>query len=387
MRINTALVGAMSLAFAATAQAETADYSLLGDWPVKLTTDSGLELGLKGNANYDYNEFGDDRLPSGADRFVDDDAWRRQELSAFVRKPGVFEIAAGYDFKSKLWLDNFLRLSSKVGGDLRIGQFKTPVGYEESAVGSNASTFMERALPVGLMYEGRRLGVDWTYDKLPGWYINAALMSGGDLQGNNDGRTLGARVVFNPIKTDADVIHLGLSASNEKRDDDQARARVRPEAALTDVRLVDSGALGHVEAINRQGLEAIWRHGPLLVQSEYLRMGVDRYGQPDYSTDGYYIAGSWVLTGEARPYKNSGFGNLKPSRAFGAVEVAVRYSQVDLDDRGVALGGRQRDWTLGANWYIGQHFKLQANYIWADSKRRGLQLDPDIAQLRMQIYF
>jgi phosphate-selective porin OprO/OprP len=30
---------------------------------------------------------------------------------------------------------------------------------------------------------------------------------------------------------------------------------------------------------------------------------------------------------------------------------------------------------------------LQANYVWADSKRRGLQLDPDIAQLRMQIYF
>ncbi|MGO4775410.1 OprO/OprP family phosphate-selective porin, partial [Lysobacter sp. 2RAB21] len=184
-----------------------------------------------------------------------------------------------------------------------------------------------------------------------------------------------------------DVIHLGLSASNEKRDDDQVRARVRPEAFLTDVRLVDSGALSQVEAINRQGLEAIWRHGPLLVQSEYLRMGVDRYSQPDYSTDGYYIAGSWVLTGEARPYKNSGFGNLKPSRAFGAVEVAVRYSQVDLDDRGVSLGGRQRDWTLGANWYIGQHFKLQANYVWADSKRRGLQLDPDIAQLRMQIYF
>lgn len=388
MKIQTALACAMSLAFASNAMAADAPrYSVLGEWPVKLTTESGIEAGLKGNLGYDYNRFGDDALPGGGTRFKDDDAWRRQELNAYLRKPGVFEAAIGYDFKSKLWLDNFLRFSSDVGGDLRVGQFKTPVGYEEAAVGTTATTFLERSLPASMVYEGRRLGVDWTYEKLKGWYFNAAVMSGGDLQGLNDGRTLAGRVVFNPIKRDDDVLHLGVSASNEKRDDDLARVRVRPEAFLTDVRLVDSGALGQVDSIDRLGLEAIWQHGPLLLQSEYLRMSVNREGRPDYSADGYYVSGSWVLTGEKRAYKSAAFGNVKPTHAYGAVELAARYSHVDLDDRQASLGGRQSDWTFGVNWYIGQHFKLQANYVMADSKRRGVDLDPDIAQVRMQIYF
>ncbi|MGH8081584.1 MAG: porin, partial [Lysobacter sp.] len=206
MRTKSILAMAVSLTFATAAWADKPEYHVLGDWPVKLTTGSGVELGLKGNLSYDYNAFGDDRLANGGERFVDNDGWRRQELNAFLRKPGVFDIAIGYDFKNEVWLDNYLRLSSEVGGDLRIGQFKTPVGYEESAVATTATTFLERSLPASLVYQGRRLGVDWTYEKLAGWYLNAAVMSGGDLQGDNDGRTLAARVVFNPLKSERDIV-------------------------------------------------------------------------------------------------------------------------------------------------------------------------------------
>lgn len=386
MWIKSALASAMSLAFSSAIAAEAPNYSLLGDWPVKTTTESGVEIGLKGNLSYDYNQFGDDDLPGGGSRFADDDAWRRQELNAYLRKPGVFEIAMGYDFRNKTWLDNYIRLSSKVGGDLRIGHFKTPVGYEEAAVGTTSTTFIERSLPATTVYQGRRLGVDWTYEKLKGWYINAAVMSGGDLLGDNEGRTLAARVVFNPVQNDSDLVHVGLSGSNEKRDDDSARIRVRPEAFLTASRLVDSGAIGSVEAIHRQGLEAIWQHGPLLVQSEYLRMAVQRNGRPDYEADGYYVSGSWVLTGEKRSYKSAAFGNVKPKNDYGAVEVALRYSTVDID-HGLLNGGREKNWTLGVNWYIGQHFKLQGNYVLVDSTRRGVDLDPSIFELRAQIYF
>jgi len=378
VRLNTA-VGALALLAAAPAWAADEGYSLLGDWPVKAVSESGIEAGLKGNLSYDGARFDDAA-------FAADDAWRRQELNAYVRKPGVFELALGYDFRNEVWLDNFVRVSG-AAGDLRIGQFKTPVGYEESAVGTTATTFMERAMPVTAFYAGRRLGVDWTYEKVPRWYFNLAVQAGGDLLGDNQGRTLGARAVFNPVKDDAQVLHLGLSASNEKREDDTLRLQVRPEAFLTARRLVDTGALNRVEGISRYGLEAIWQRGPLLLQSEYLRIGVDRYGAPDYSADGYYLAASWVLTGEKRSYKSAAFGNLKPAREWGAFELAARYSHIDLNDAGVALGGRQSDWTFGANWYLGQHFKLQFNYVWADASRRGVELDPEIVQLRAQIYF
>lgn len=37
------------------------------------------------------------------------------------------------------------------------------------------------------------------------------------------------------------------------------------------------------------------------------------------------------------------------------------------------------------NWYLGQHFKLQANYIRAFSDKGALALDPKIMELRAQI--
>ncbi|MEH6413464.1 OprO/OprP family phosphate-selective porin [Pseudomonas sp. CGJS7] len=383
MTIKYAMTGVAILAFAAPAMAGDTGYSLLGEWPVKASLGSDWEVGLKGNLAYDYNRFEQDSLPGNA---VEEDAWRRQELSLYLRKPGIFEASVGYDFKNEVWLDNYLKLSNERGGDLRIGQFKTPVGFEEGAVASNATTFLERSLAASMVYQGRRLGVDWTYERIPGWYFNAALMTGGDLQGDNDGRTLAARVVFNPIRSEDQVLHLGLAASTEKRDDDLARVRVRPEAFLTARRLVDSGALGNVEHIDRVGVEGLWQRGPWLAQGEYLRMDVQREGQPDYRADGYYLFGAWMLTGEQRSYKSAALGNVKPANAYGAVELALRYSRVDLND-GVLRGGRQSDWTFGANWYLGRHLKLQANYVRVDSQRLGVKADPDITEVRVQIYF
>jgi phosphate-selective porin OprO/OprP len=93
-----------------------------------------------------------------------------------------------------------------------------------------------------------------------------------------------------------------------------------------------------------------------------------------------------VLTGETRPYKSGAFGNVKPKNDYGAVELGLRYSTLDLND-GIVAGGKQHDWTLGVNWYLGQHFKLQANYIRAFSDKGTLALDPKITELRAQIHF
>ena len=64
----------------------------------------------------------------------------------------------------------------------------------------------------------------------------------------------------------------------------------------------------------------------------------------------------------------------------------LRYSEIDLNDAPVQ-GGREHDWTLGANWYLTEHFKFQANYIKAYSDKGNLSLDPTIFELRAQIYF
>ena len=188
-----------------------------------------------------------------------------------------------------------------------------------------------------------------------------------------------------------------MTASRETRDattdgrgvvnPPSARFRSTPEAGLTTTYLVDSGTLKDADRIDRQGLEGLWIRGPWSVQGEYLR--ADTHfddGKPAYRADGYYAFASWVLTGESRPYSDGNVGNVVPSRAWGALELAARYSSVDLDN-GSVLGGREHDWTLGLNWYLGKHLKFQANYIRAFSDRAGLALDPRIAELRAQIAF
>lgn len=370
------------------------------DWPVHHTFGDGTDLALTGVYRYDLNDFGNDALPDGRSRFEDSHTNRRKELGLTLKKKGVYDAVIGYEYQGRSWLDTNLRVQSKAlfgtdYGAFRFGYSKTPVGFE-GVTSTKATSFLELALPVQALYEGRRTGVDWAFER-PRWLVNVGYYWGQDLQGDNDGTTIAARLAWTPHKRDGDVVHLGISASEERPDATTdgrgvrtlpvARFRSIPEAGLTSVRLVDSGTLSNVDDIRRYGLEALWIGGPWSVQGELLNVDVGRKGgKPGYDAGGFYVFGSWILTGESRPYSGGNTGNLKPKGAWGAWELLLRYSQLDLDD-GAIRGGRQRDWTLGANWYLTQHFKFQANYIQASSDRAGLSLDPRILELRAQVQF
>lgn len=419
MKLRHAIAAALFCAYGTNAMA----YDLLNDWPTKYKTTDGYEFGFKGLYQYDLNDFSGNTLnPTNhnVDLLPDSNAWRRKEFNFYGKTPWGVDFNVGYDFtvtgfKSATvgvhgtWIDNFLRYSNKDYGDFRVGQFKTPVGWEEAS-SSSATTFLERSLPVQATNMGRRLGVDWTYTSIPNWLLYLAYFEGGDLNGDNDGNGPAARVVWNPVnrqpgagsREESNVIHLGIAASEEDRDattdgrgivsNPAARFRARPEANLLGTRLVDTGNLAFPGTIDRLGFEGAWIHGPLLVQGEYLTFSADPKGKPSYSGDGYYVQGSWVLTGESRPYSKGFIGNVRPSHDYGAFEVALRYSQIDLND-GPVLGGKENDITLGANWYVGQHYKFQANYIWANSTKfysalhSDIDVDPRVFELRAQVYF
>lgn len=349
------------------------------------TFDNGVEIGASGIFQYARNDFGHDRLADGSHRFDDANGWRRQQFNLFVQKKDSYEITAGYDFASDEWIDNYLALEGKAG-KFRLGEFRTPVGWEDATVSGSANTFVEPALPVEMAYEGRRAGLDWTWTGWPHWSLQLAWFAPHDLNHDGAGRTLAARLVFAPEAHEDEVVHLGLAASDEDRDDGSAQLRTRPEAHLTPVRLVDTGEFADADHIAREGAEAAWMHGPLLIQGEYLTAQVARNDAPDVDGHGYYVAASWMLTGESHTYKETAFGNPSPARPAGAWELAMRYATVDLDDGGIE-GGSEHDWTLGLNWYIGKHFKLQADAVRAFSDRGDLQLDPHIYELLAQLSF
>ncbi|MQP77440.1 porin [Stenotrophomonas sp. MYb238] len=362
-------------------------------WPPKLGLADGTEAAFTGNFAWDINRFAD-----GGGAFEDDQDWRRKEFGVAIKRKGLYDFTASYDFQSDTWMDVALRLESKglTGRDFgkwRVGQMKLPLGFEGNTATRNGA-FMENALPTQAFYEGRRIGVDWALER-PRWLLNAGAYSH-DLQGNNRGDSLAARLAWTPRKDAAHVLHLGVSATRERPDAEtnglgveiapNVRWRAKPEASLTPLRLVDSGTLRDVGRIDRRGLEALWIEGPWSLQGEYLQQTTRCHALPDYSGDGWYVAGSWLLTGESRAYSGGNVANPRPAGKRGAVELLARYSRIDLDD-GAIRGGRERNWTLGANWYVGSHLKLQANYVRADARRGALHLQPETVQLRAQLHF
>ncbi|MCW4455174.1 porin [Flavobacterium sp. MXW15] len=363
-------------------------------WPPRLTFADGSELSLGGNLAWDVNRFDDDGTA-----LEDDQDWRRREFGIVLKRKGVYDLTVAYDFHGKTWMDAALRLESKALtgrdlGKLRIGQMKLPLGFEGNTATRNGA-FMENALPTQAFYQGRRIGLDWALER-PAWLLNAGYYFD-DLQGNNPGNSMAARAAWTPWKAADRVLHLGMSATRERPDPEtnglgvevppSVRWRAKPEASLTAVRLVDSGTLTDIDLIDRQGLEALWIQGPWSLQGEYLRQNTRRgHGLPDYGSDGWYLFASWLPTGESRSYSGGNVANPKPSGRYGAVELLARYSDLDLDSDGIA-GGRERNWTLGANWYLGPHLKFQANYIKADARRGTVHVRPETVQLRAQLHF
>ncbi len=139
--------------------------------------------------------------------------------------------------------------------------------------------------------------------------------------------------------------------------------------------------------------------GPLSLQGEYSLafVNADALGEPFFW--GFYLFGSYFLTGEHRNYgRRSGtFFQLDPKHKFrplkgrwGALELAARLSYIDLNG-GAIRGGKELNFTVGLNWYLNPKYRLMFNYISATLKDRG---DPEvdtgraeIIQGRFQIYF
>jgi hypothetical protein len=78
-----------------------------------------------------------------------------------------------------------------------------------------------------------------------------------------------------------------------------------------------------------------------------------------------------------------------PSPTLGdamAWELVVRYSMLDLDSA-ASRGGVQADWNFGATWYLNSYARLMANYVVSDSRRRGVNDDPRLFLMRVQLQF
>jgi phosphate-selective porin OprO/OprP len=280
-------------------------------------------------------------------------------------------------------------------GNVRVGLQKEPFSLE--ALGSHRwLTFMERsylfdAAPMGAFSNnGRSVGVSvfrtWANSRAysaVGAFKNAA-NAFGFAQGAGEYAATG-RLGFLPVWSPDQKAYWFVGGAMSYRDpvDGQVRVRVRNSVRAAPGPLLNVIAdTGPITASSQTlfNLQTAAVSGPLTIQAEYLANLVNgaRVGAgPDLGTvpfQGYYVEALYFLTGDSRPWDaaNARFGRVVPRRNFGfahgkwcggwgAWELGVRYTFLDLTEGGV-FGGRLRDATLGLNWYWNPNVKMQFNY-------------------------
>ena len=212
----------------------------------------------------------------------------------------------------------------------------------------------------------------------------------------NDGYTFTGRVSGLPINDSnkKQLLHLGLGFSYRKPDTREYSVTSRPEAHLSGIKYISTGTIEDVSNINLVNFETAFVKGAFSAQAEYLISTVNTgtvNTVDKYNFASYYGQISYFLTGEYKKYKSSysGFNRIKPKNNFtnnkgsGAWEIAVRYSNSDLNNEDI-LGGEQTDFILGLNWYLNPVSRIMLNHVWEDVKGIG---KATTFQVRFQIDF
>ncbi len=307
--------------------------------------------------------------------------------------------------------DAYIRLTKFKPLSITFGQTKAPFSLVE-LTSSKYLTFIERPTPAavfsgeGLNIGGRAPGITLAthghdlWSAAGGFYLYRQ-NDANHPRAIDDGIGFTGRVTVSPLHEKTRALHAGISGGYKSTSNKAVgRLRARPAVNLGP-RIVDTdfgiGNDSHY-ALALEGA-AVW--GPFSVQGEYYHARLMNRGPSvsDYDMDGYYLFGSYFLTGESRNYNFSkaAFGSVKPNAplfggGFGAWEIAVRYSNTDLNDIGAGIRGDEGDViTAALNWYVNNNLMFKANYVkvidcdpcdWGTGDE-----EPGYFLLRTQIFF
>jgi len=314
---------------------------------------------------------------------------------------------------------------------LRVGAWATPTGLED-ATSNTDSLFLERPAAAELVRNlaggDGRTGAG-AFARGERWYAGGVLT--GKVVGvpstpefsQQSGYIL--RVAYSPLHGADYDTHLGASLQGVLEPADTAagpvevqavRLQERPEIRVSGTRLVDTGPIAS-NGLQALGLEAGASWKTLYAAGEWFKIDVSRKAvgaapSPfDPSFSGWYLQGAWTLTGERHVWSSAsgGFNGIRPARPFslqkggwGGLELAARYSVLDLNDRAGAAGaaaplggirgGQQKISTLGLNWYPNSVVRFLLDYQWINVERLNpagapIGADVNVVSLRSQFAF
>jgi phosphate-selective porin OprO/OprP len=320
---------------------------------------------------------------------------RAGRVGGTLRSKGEFtwDFYATVDYQEKATRDDTvfdvydLKIGIPIGPvKLDIGKMKEPICYELSGL-SVLLPHQERILlpfyptrSIGVKLSGYLAGdrVTWAAGAYNDWLDSNV---GEGREGIDYVGRMTALVWESPSKHD--YLHLGLGFRQGGSDDGVMRFSGRPESNVAD-KYVDTGNFpaDHADELSYELLVA---RGPVALLAERFDARVDSPETGDPRFSGWYVGGSWTLTGEHRPYNRAqayAAGPI-PTRRLGAVEMVAKYSHLDITD-GTLDGGLLDKWYFGLNWWLSKQWKLGIGYGDGDLDKDGLVGNTKMLLFRLQ---
>jgi phosphate-selective porin OprO/OprP len=293
------------------------------------------------------------------------------------------------------WRDVYLNYKQFSFAAVQVGKFKLPFSLDENTSATNLD-FIYRSRIAAILAPGRDQGA-----MVHGRLLQRGLLryelgifkaDGSNARSFNEARvqgdrTVAARLVVQPFRgTKTLARDLAFGTAFTRSDIPEGISGLRGRTEL-DEWFYQPEAIVH--GIRRRiGVEARWRPGPFSIKSEYIRLSDERLGEgidesdlPPLVGSGWYLSGTWAVTGEkkadgvAEPRRPL-FGGPLRGGYVGAIEIAARVERIrfgsvggDGSDAGtgprayVILGNSDRAYTIGVNWYANRWIKIQANLV------------------------
>jgi phosphate-selective porin OprO/OprP len=399
----------------AAAEAKEAPKITLGDGGLSFSSaDENFKFRVRGYVQADARFYLNDTQNAFTDTFLLNRV--RPVFEGTVFKNYDFKLMPDFGQGKAVIQDAFLDAHFLPELSLRVGKFKGPVSLERLQSARDL-IFVERALPTDLV-PNRDIGAALHGDFLGGVLGYEVGVFNGSADGNsndtdeNDSKDIEGRIFSHPFKksTIAPLQGLGIGIAGTTGHENGKAPSYLTVGQQTFFSF-NAGVAAHGDR-HRIVPQGYYYLGPFGVLAEYV-VSSEQFTKGTLTermdNRAWQVAGSFVLTGEKATYTG-----VAPARPFdfragqwGALEIAGRISQLDVDDLafhnfGTAAApntfadhtksaSKATSWGVGLNWYLNKSVKLNLDYERArfegGAPNGGNRPDEQVIFTRVQVAF
>jgi len=298
---------------------------------------------------------------------------------------------------SAVWRDAFVNFRYFRDAQIKVGKFKIPFSLDQNTgtmnldfpYRSRLAVHLAPARDQGIMLHGRvlRRGLNYEAGIFRNDGENADFTQVVDELGTEErfksglrtfaGRITGTPLRLLPVPAVLKEVEVGGAFTESRMAPGLKGLRGRATAGETIFRHI----FVHGQRL-RLGAQMKWTPGPFSLKSEFVHVQDERRGQglrgedlSDLISRGWYVSGTWVITGQKNVERDEPKKSFPFRRGIGAVEAAGRYEAIRFGSAehpgrpsrtsraANILGNSDRAWTVGVNWYLNHYMKIQLNGI------------------------